>query len=259
MTMETGSRTPLLDLFQRGEVPRDVRILAARGILAPRAHEQIALLLLLVGDEDAGVRQAAEETLASIPRLALEAFLARSDVTDDVRVFFGARGVSPAAEPAAAAEEPLVETAEPHAESERVRVGAGERLTRLPVIERLKRAMRGGRDERALLIRDHNKIVAAAVLSNPRVNDAEIESFARMPNVSDDVLRMIGNSRAWIKNYSIVQALTKNPRTPLAMSLTLIALLHERDVRLVAADRNVPEPLRAIARKMIFVGKTRTR
>lgn len=257
--METVARTPLLDLFQRGEVPRDIRVLAARGILAPHASEQVALLMLLARDEDIGVRQAAEETIAAIPRAPLEAFLARPDVTDEVRAFFSARGVRPAVQPSADTDGPLIEAAGASEEGERVRVAAAERLTRLPMIERLKRAMHGSREERGLLIRDHNKIVAAAVLSNPRLTDAEVEGFARLPNVSDDVLRMIGHNRAWIKNYGVVQALTRNPKTPLAMSLALLALLHQRDVKQVAADRNVPEPLRALARKTVFLERTRKR
>ena len=50
--MEAGFRTPLLDFFRRGEVARDVRLLAAQGALAPRAHEQLGLLMLLVSDQD---------------------------------------------------------------------------------------------------------------------------------------------------------------------------------------------------------------
>ena len=42
--------TPLLDFFKRGEVARDVRLLAAQGTLAPRAHEQLAILVLLLED-----------------------------------------------------------------------------------------------------------------------------------------------------------------------------------------------------------------
>ena len=42
--------TPLLDFFKRGEVARDVRLLAAQGALAPRAHEQLAILVLLLED-----------------------------------------------------------------------------------------------------------------------------------------------------------------------------------------------------------------
>jgi hypothetical protein len=260
--MDAAYRTPLLDLFRRGEVPHDVRVLAARGILAPRAHEQVALLMLLVTDDDAGVRLAAEETLARIPLPPLAAFLARPDVADDVREFFAARGISPAAatdELTGSADEPMVETPDPPPEPGSERLGVHERLARLTVVDRLKTAMRGSREERVILIRDHNKIVAAAVLSNPRVNDSEVEGFARMPNVSEEVLRTIGNTRAWVKNYGTVLALARNPKTPVAISLTLLPRLIERDVKLLSADRNVPEALRVVARRMLFVENARRR
>ena len=41
--MDAGFRSPLIDFFKRGEVARDVRLMAAEGTFAPRAHEQIAL------------------------------------------------------------------------------------------------------------------------------------------------------------------------------------------------------------------------
>ena len=71
--------TPLVDFFRRGEVARDVRLLAARGALAPRAHEQLELLMLLVSDQDPEIARVAESTIAAIPRESLSAFLARSD------------------------------------------------------------------------------------------------------------------------------------------------------------------------------------
>ena len=55
--------TPLLDFFKRGEVARDVRLQAAQGTLAPRAHEQLAILVLLIEDPDLEVRTTAEDTL----------------------------------------------------------------------------------------------------------------------------------------------------------------------------------------------------
>jgi hypothetical protein len=45
--------------------------------------------------------------------------------------------------------------------------------------------------------------------------------------------------------------LTKNPKTPLAMSLNLMNRLNDRDLQMVSIDRNVPEPLRVAARKKI--------
>jgi hypothetical protein len=48
--------TPLFDFFKRGEAARDVKLLAAQGTLAPRAHEQLAILILLLDDPDPEIR-----------------------------------------------------------------------------------------------------------------------------------------------------------------------------------------------------------
>ena len=115
--------------------------------------------------------------------------------------------------------------------------------------QRLGWAMKGTRTERAILIRDPNKIVALAVLSSPRLSEPEVEAIAKMANVSDEILRVIGNTRAWVKSYRVVAALTRNPKTPLALSMKLMSRLTERDVKLLMADRNVPDVLRLAARR----------
>ena len=93
--MDPGLRSPFLDFFRRGEVAKDVRLLAARGALAPRALEQLALLALLTEDADAEVRGTAEATLAVIPNDSVAAFLGRSDVPELLRDFFRGRGIEP--------------------------------------------------------------------------------------------------------------------------------------------------------------------
>src|ERR1700681_2921654 len=103
--------TPLLDFFRRGEVARDVRMEAARGALAPRAHEQLEILVLLLEDSDPEIRQVANATLNRIPVEAIQGFLARSDVSIGLREFFGDRGVFPSEIPAIEVDEPLIETA----------------------------------------------------------------------------------------------------------------------------------------------------
>ena len=104
--------------------------------------------------------------------------------------------------------------------------------------------MKGSREARAMLIRDPNRMVASAVLSSPKLTMSEVESFAKMANVSDDVLRAIAQNRGWVKSYGVAHGLVKNPKTPVAMSLNLMQRLVDRDVRSLAVDRNVPEPLR---------------
>jgi hypothetical protein len=121
----------------------------------------------------------------------------------------------------------------------------------LPVKRKVKLAFKGTKEQRAQLIRDPNKMVAAAVLSSPKLTEAEVEAFAKMANVSEDVLRIIGMNRNWLKNYGVILGLVKNPKTPPALSMQLLPRINERDMKMVAVDRNVPEGLRLAARKFI--------
>jgi hypothetical protein len=258
--MEAGLRTPLLDMFRRGEVSREVKMLAARGALAPRAHEQLSLLVELVNDADFEIRLSAEETIEAIPREALEAFLARSDASPTLKAFFAERGVQPGEVAATDSDQPLVDRSITEEQLEdgdgtEEKKGAVQRLAAMTVSERMNTAMKGSREERAILIRDPNKLVSVAVLSSPKLNDSEVESFAKMANVSDEVLRIIGQTRAWVKNYGVASSLTRNPKTPLAVSLNLVQRLTDRDLKMITLDRNVQEPLRIAARKRLTDGK----
>jgi hypothetical protein len=248
--------TPLLDFFRRGEVARDVRMLAAQGILAPRAHEQLAILVQLLEDPDPEIRQVADTTLNRIPVEALQAFLARSDVSIGLREFFGDRGVFPSEIPAIEADEPLIDTGPPEfvadeEPAEANRESIVQKLAQMSFTERLKAAMKGTKEIRSILIRDPNKMISAAVLSSPKVTESEAAGFARMASVSEDILRAIGHNRAWMKSYAVVVGLARNPKTPLAMSLNLLARLQDRDVQSISVDRNIPEPLRIAARKKV--------
>jgi hypothetical protein len=253
--MDVGIRSPLLDFFRRGEVAKDVRLLAARGALAPRAHEQIALLALLTEDGDPDVRAEAEGTLAAIPAESLALFLGRSDVPDALREFFRPRGIEPAAG-GGATDDPLVEVdaASAEEEDEQSRQGSAARLALLNVADRMKAAMKGTKEERAILIRDPNKLVSVSVLSSPKLSESEVENFAKMGNVSEEILRIIGMSRAWTKNYGVVSALTRNPKTPLGVAMNFVMRLNDKDLKLIAMDRNLQEPLKLAVRKRLRSG-----
>jgi hypothetical protein len=115
--------------------------------------------------------------------------------------------------------------------------------------------MKGSREERAILIRDPNKIVAVAVLSSPKMTETEIENVAKMASISDEILRIIANNRAWTKRYGVIVALARNPKTPVAISMNLLARLTDKDLRAISADRNVPEVLRITARQKIVLNR----
>jgi hypothetical protein len=131
------------------------------------------------------------------------------------------------------------------------KVSAVQRLYRLNTAQKVITALKGSREERAILVRDPNRIVSSAVLGSPRITDAEIESFAGMKNVSGDVLRHIGNHKEWTKRYGVLTALVRNPRTPIAISIGMVSRLNARDLKSIAVDRNVPEVIRKQAQKFI--------
>jgi hypothetical protein len=277
--MDSSQQSPLFDLFRRGGLPQEVRLAAARGELELPAREQLALLASLSGDQDPQVAELAAATIDAIPRGALGRVLGLPDTAPDLRRFYDARGFTTqdsVAAPGTAAgssgsEEPLFRAAdiapepapgeaEPPPDPEAGAADGQEKpvpLSMRSVIERIKAAMRGSREQRAVLVRDPNRLVTAAVLSSPRLTDQEVESFARMGSVSEDVLRTIGSQRRWLKNYTVMAALVKNPRTPPGISMPLVSRLSERDLKLLALDRNLPEGVRIGARKQLQASQSR--
>lgn len=197
--------------------------MAAQGVLGLRPFEQQGILELLVDDPDAEVAAAA--------RASMQAMTGNGGTESEA-----AGGSDDAASVAPAVEKETT---------------ALERIAAMSPAQRLSLAMRGTREERAILIRDPNKIVAVAVLSSPKITDSEVENIAKMANVSEDVLRIIGHTRAWMKNYPVVSALTKNPKTPVAIALNLLPRLLEKDVKGLATDRNIPDVIRLAAKKRL--------
>jgi hypothetical protein len=246
--------TPLLDYFRRGDVDRDLRLVAARGAFATRAQEQAGLLMLLVSDSDPEVAGTAEATLKAVPADVLGRFLARSDVSSDIRAFFSARGVEPAGSPGEPGQDdaPLVDGGDapdsPDGEDDQTTL---QRIAAMSVAQRVVCAMKGTREERAILIRDSNKLVNASVLSSPKLTETEVEAIAKMTSVSEEVLRIIGRTRAWMKSYTIVAGLARNAKTPVAISMNLLSRLTAKDLRAITTDRNVPDVVRTSARRKL--------
>lgn len=125
-----------------------------------------------------------------------------------------------------------------------------QRLTKMRVVERVKLALTGNREERMVLIRDPNKMVQRAVLQSVRLTDQEVEGFAAMANLTDEILRLIGGNRKLIKNYTVAKNLVNNPKTPLDISLHLLARLNPQDLKFLTLNKNVPDTLRTMATKL---------
>jgi hypothetical protein len=130
------------------------------------------------------------------------------------------------------------------------RVTLLQKLSRLRVVERVQLGLKGGRDERTLLIRDPCKVVQRAVLQSPQLSDREVENFAGMASLSEEALRLIATNRKYRKNYTIVRKLMTNPKTPLEISLHLLPTITAQDLKLLVTNKNIPDTLRASANRL---------
>lgn len=129
------------------------------------------------------------------------------------------------------------------------------RLVTMTASEKMMAALKGEREARMMLIRDRNRTVWSAVLSSPKMNDADAEYIAKMRNVAPDVLREIAKNRQFVKRYNVARELVKNPKTPHEVSSRLLARLKDRDLKLLIKDRNVSEQVRRLAQKRTRTAK----
>ena len=121
------------------------------------------------------------------------------------------------------------------------------RISRMNVAERVKAAFIGGRDERAILIRDGARVVQSAVLASPKLTEPEVETFAAAKNVQENVLREIARNRRFMKNYAVQRNLVQNPKCPIDISLNLIKNLLVFDLKQLRHSKSVPEVIRKVA------------
>jgi hypothetical protein len=124
-----------------------------------------------------------------------------------------------------------------------------KRIADMSVSQKIRRAMLGTKEERALLVREQNRLVATAAARSEQLQEPEAVQIARNRNVLSDVLRVIGTSPEWLKSYQIKLNLVQNPRTPPMVSQRLIVQLRESDLRKLAKDKNVQGAIRQAAQR----------
>lgn len=147
-------------------------------------------------------------------------------------------------------EQVVTELAEQQGEISVDRMPVFFQVAMMSVKERVMLAIKGTREARMILIRDPNRMVATAVLRNPRLSDTEIESIASMKSVPEDVLRQIGQNRAWTRAYPVIHNLVRNSRTPIATSLGFINRIQSRDMRALSMNKNIPDVIRSTAYRL---------
>jgi len=265
-----------------------VRRKACRGELPVSLQEKIEILVLLAGDRDEESRNSAFHTLESWPSEELQqelsnpstpvavlefvaynlvpgrkelgdALLRNPSLPSQLREWIEETAAIFAEAESSESSEALapLEAADEDGDSSREEEGPQKRTTvlqriqRMSAVQRVKAALVGSQEERLILVRDPNKLVARAVMQSPKLSDHEIENFASMKDVSDEVLRRIALSRKFMRSYAVVRALLNNPRTPIDVGLPLIRRINDRDLKWLVISRNISDVVRHAAQRRI--------
>jgi hypothetical protein len=143
---------------------------------------------------------------------------------------------------------------DPQLDAEQVKqeaLTALQRINLMGVSERARLALTGSKTERLVLIKDSNKLVQTAVLDSPRMADDEVLIHVRNLSLPGEIIGKIANNREWTKNYTIILALVENPKTPVNRAISFVKQLHDRDLKLVARDRNISPVIRTVAENLV--------
>lgn len=116
--------------------------------------------------------------------------------------------------------------------------------------QKIKLAYLGNQEARGILIRDSNKLVAAAVVKSGRMTDGEGLNAAGNRNLADDVIREIATNREWVRKYPFQVALVNNPKTPVSVSMGFIRTLNRRDLQALTRNRNIPSAISQAANRL---------
>lgn len=124
-------------------------------------------------------------------------------------------------------------------------------IATMGVAQKIKLALRGNKDARQILLRENNKLIRRLVLSNPRMTDGEVLQITHNRTADEELLRIIGDRREWVRNYQVRLGLATNPKTPTGIALKQLSFLGDRDIRMLAKSRNVPQTVAVQARRIV--------
>ncbi|HWC65460.1 MAG TPA: hypothetical protein VG777_05205, partial [Thermoanaerobaculia bacterium] len=160
-----------------------------------------------------------------------------------------------AAEAGAGAAAPEGESEEEELTEER-RMALHQRLAYMTVAQRIDAATKGTREERRILITSVLKPVWEAVLKSPFLGDIELEAFASMRNIEEEIYRRMAAKPDWMRKYPVVLALVRNPKVPPEIGMNLVKYLRIRDLKTIMNDRTLSEAVRVTARKLYLIKRS---
>jgi hypothetical protein len=130
-------------------------------------------------------------------------------------------------------------------------VSPAQRIREATVPEKINIALHGSRDERAVILRDTNRLLHPYVLKNPNLQIDEVVAMARMSAISPELLKQIAERRDWMARPDIALALVRNPTVPVPVALKALDHVSPGDLRQLAKDSKTRPAIQQAARKKV--------
>lgn len=118
--------------------------------------------------------------------------------------------------------------------------------------EKIKMALSGDKEWRAILVKDANKLVSCSVIKNPRITEGEILTLIKAGIQNDEIMRLICANKEWIKSYKIRKALVENSRTPVQNAMRYLGTMSEKDLASFAKSKNISSVVSTMAKRLLL-------
>ena len=132
-------------------------------------------------------------------------------------------------------------------------------IAQMTVTQKIRRAQLGTAAERALLVRDNNRLVSSAAVKSPLMREHEAVRISALRSISEDVLREIARNREFTRNYQVKLNLVTNPRTPFTFASRMVPLLRDSDLTKLAKSKNIPGSIAQAVTQHLARKKTNVR
>jgi hypothetical protein len=124
-----------------------------------------------------------------------------------------------------------------------------QRVRDMSLPQKMRLAVAGNREVRAILMQDPNPALQVMVLGNKALGMDEVQAAARMEGLSADAARTIAASDAWRRNPGVAAALLANPATPLEVAVSIADRLPAHEARIMTGAAQLRAPVAEALRR----------
>lgn len=264
--------SPAVAAYVRPGTALEVRLAACAAAGNMAAPDQLMLLFCLTKDAEPTVRDNALSCLKDLPEAVIKGYMESSSphplVIESLHLLCQNFPAEPVTADAAAvieewdAPDDLSDNAgqneDPEEEAGSVNEDDEEFLSKyktaqqMGIGEKIKMALSGDKEWRAILVKDANKLVSGSVIKNPRITEGEVLTLVKSGIQNDEIMRLICANKEWIKSYKIRKALIENNRTPVQNAMRYLGTMGEKDLSFLAKSKNISSVISTMAKRLLL-------